>query len=196
MSAAALQGPRTFSLYLKLSAILIPTFLLFASIGLFGCDQEAPEMVTLRVDHFREACPDGAPGYCLRVQEDGDDEVVYAREIAGFEHEWGSEYEVTALVAPSEGPDVRAYDLIDVLAASPTEVDARFQMQLAPSFVERVDRNGFRLLAETAARCETEQVCNAVAEALYDGAWFTLEMSHDRARPGSFVAHAVALRTE
>jgi len=30
-----LKGPRTFSLYLKLSAILIPTFLMFASAGLF-----------------------------------------------------------------------------------------------------------------------------------------------------------------
>ncbi|MEM6294327.1 MAG: hypothetical protein AAGA54_23840 [Myxococcota bacterium] len=174
---------------------LATTLVLFASIGLPGCDQEAPEMVTLRVDHFREACPDGAPGYCLRVQEEGDDQVAYAREIAGFDHEWGSEYELTVLVADDDA-DIRSYDLVEVLTASSAEFDARFEMQLAPSFVERVDRNGFRLLAETAARCETEAVCSDVADALYDGAWFTLEMSHDQARPGSFVAHGVARRTE
>lgn len=35
ISLGVLRGPRTFSLYLKLSAILIPTFLMFASGGLF-----------------------------------------------------------------------------------------------------------------------------------------------------------------
>lgn len=48
-----LKGPRTFSLYLKLSAILIPTFLMFASVGLVWVSErialESQEKLAMRV---------------------------------------------------------------------------------------------------------------------------------------------------
>lgn len=48
-----LQGPRTFSLYLKLSAILIPTFLMFTSAGLFWISErialDSQEKLAMRI---------------------------------------------------------------------------------------------------------------------------------------------------
>lgn len=169
---------------------------LFAALALTGCDQEGIEQVTLRVDHFREACPDGEAGYCLRV-DDGSGAIIHAQEIAGFEHEWGFEYEIVAIASDDlelENGVLRNYDLVEVLTKTESHDDARFEIALSPAFVERVDETEFDLVSGTTARCETADVCDAVVNALYEGRSFTLELSHAQARRGSFVAHSVATR--
>lgn len=166
-----------------------------STLGLAACDLEPPQEVTLRIDHFREPCPDGQPGYCLRVVESSRPGITHAREIAGFEPAWGTSYEVRALIAPSAG-DVPSFDLMEVVSEHRAEPSARFQIELPPDFVERVDATTFDLVGQTRARCATPQVCDAVVDALYEDTSVDLELSHDLAHVGSFVAHAAALRRD
>jgi hypothetical protein len=166
-----------------------------STLGLAGCDLEPPQEVTLRIDHYREPCPDGQAGYCLRLLEADGAPVSYAREIAGLEHAWGTEYEVRALVAPSDGT-LPCFDLVEVVAEHPIDADARFQLALPPAFVERVDGTSFDLLGQARARCATPEVCNEVVNALYEEASVDLELSYDDPRAGTFVAHAAAVRRD
>ncbi len=166
---------------------------LFCTLGLASCDLEQPQEVTLRVDHFREPCPDGGSGYCLRILEGTEPSVSYAREIAGFEHHWGTVYEVRALVA-EDSDGIPSFDLVEVVEASPVAAGARFHIDLPPTFVVRVDSSTLDLVGQTRARCETPDVCDAVVEALYEDAPVNLELSHQLGRDGAFVAHAAAVR--
>ncbi len=80
----ALQGPRTFSLYLKLSAILIPTFLMFASAGLFWVSErialDSQEKLAMRIgisaarvggalERYAHDSRDGLDWKSIRVRE-------------------------------------------------------------------------------------------------------------------------------
>ena len=168
---------------------------LFSALGLTACDLEPPAEVTLVLDHYREPCPDGQPGYCLRVLESDDLPVSYAREVAGLEHQWGTRYEVRALPSSSPGA-VPTYDLVEVVSEQPVDATRRFQMQLPPAFVERADGATFDLLGQTRARCATPDVCTAVIDALYENALVDVELSYDDQRSGTFVAHAAAVRRD
>ncbi len=164
-----------------------------STLGLGACDLEEPQEVTLRVDHFREPCPGGESGYCLRVVESSKPGVTHAREIAGFEHRWGTVYEVRALVA-EDSNGIPSFDLMEVVDATPVEADARFEFDLPPTFVVRVDTSTLDLVGQIRARCETPEVCDAVVEALYEDTSVSLELSHEVGRDGAFVAHAAAVR--
>ncbi|MGH1345198.1 MAG: hypothetical protein ACRBN8_26790 [Nannocystales bacterium] len=172
---------------------LVLTFGMLTALGLTACDLEPPQEVTLRVDHFREPCPDGQPGYCLRVVQSDPPGITHARDIAGFEHQWGTEYELRALVAPAAG-EIPSFDLIEVVTEESVDETARFKIDLPPEFVERVDSSTFELVGQTRARCATSEVCDAVVDALYEDTPVSLELSHDPAAAGSFVAHSAALR--
>ncbi len=170
--------------------------LTFGMLPLFGmpaCDLEPPQEVTLRVDHFREPCPDGQSGYCLRVLESEPPGITYARDIAGLDHQWGTLYEVRALVVPAAG-EIPSFDLMEVVTQQSVDETARFQIDLPPEFVERVDSSNFQLVGQTRARCATPDVCDAVVEALYEDTLMSLELSHDPVGSGSFLAHSVTLR--
>lgn len=171
------------------------TFGMLTTLGLPACDLEPPQEVTLRVDHFREPCPDGEPGYCIKVVQSDPPGITHARDIAGFEHQWGTRYEVRALVAPAAG-EIPSFDLVEVVSEDPVDESARFQIDLPPEFVERVDSTNFELVGQTRARCATPDVCDAVVDALYEDTPVSLELSHDPARAGSFVAHSAALRRQ
>ena len=166
---------------------------ILTTLGTTACDLEPPQEVTLRIDHFREPCPDGQPGYCLRVLESSEPGITHAREIAGFEHRWGTTYEVRALAAPSIG-DVPSFDLMEVVSEDPVDTTERFSIELPPEFVQRVDATTFDLVGQTRATCATPEVCNAVVDALYEDTSVRVELSHDGHRVGSFVAHAAAIR--
>lgn len=166
---------------------------MFATLGSAACDLAPPQEVTLRIDHFREPCPDGEPGYCLRVLESSEPGITHAREIAGFEARWGTSYQVRALVAPSAG-DVPSFDLMEVVSEDPAAESERFELDLPPEFVERVDARTFDLVGRTRAICATPQVCDAVVDALYEDKPVRVEFSHDMRNTGSFVAHAAALK--
>lgn len=168
---------------------------ILTTLGTTACDMEAPQEVTLRIDHFREPCPDGGSGYCLRVLESSEPGITHAREIAGFEHHWGTTYEVRALVAPSTG-DIPSFDLMEVVSERPVDGTERFHIELPPEFVERVDATAFDLLGQTRAVCATPDVCDAVGDALYEDAPIRLELSHDVRRAGTFVAYEAALRRD
>jgi len=165
------------------------------TLGMTACDMEAPQEVTLRIDHYREPCPDGGADFCLRVLESSEPGITHARGIAGFEHRWGTTYEVRALVAPSTG-DVPSFDLMEVVSETPVDGTERFQLELPPEFVERVDASAFDLLGHARGVCETREVCDAVGDALYEDAPVRLELSHDVRHAGTFVAHAAALRND
>ena len=169
------------------------TFGILTTLGLPACDLEPVQEVTLRVDHFREPCPDGQSGYCLRVIESDPPGITHARDIAGFDHQWGTVYEVRALVAPAAG-EIPSFDLMEVITEEAVEETTRFEIDLPPEFVERVDASNFELVGQTRARCATPEVCDAVVDALYEDTLVNLELSHDPASAGSFVAHAAALR--
>ncbi len=169
------------------------TFGILCTLGLTACDLEPPQEVTLRVDHFREPCPDGQSGYCLRVVDSDPPGITHARDIAGFEHQWGTVYELRALVAPAAG-EIPSFDLVEVVSEGSVEATARFQIDLPPEFVERVDASTFELVGQTRARCATPDVCGAVVDALYEDTFVSLELSHDTASAGSFVAHSADLR--
>ncbi|MBV1861110.1 MAG: hypothetical protein KUG77_22020 [Nannocystaceae bacterium] len=171
------------------------TFGMLTTLGLPACDLEPAQEVTLRVDHFREPCPDGQSGYCLRVVQSDPPGITHARNIAGFEHRWGTSYELRALVAPAAG-GIPSFDLVEVVTEDTVDETARFQIDLPPEFVERVDSSTFELVGETRARCATPEVCDAVVDALYEDTLVSLELSHDPAGAGSFIAHAAALRRE
>ncbi len=154
-------------------------------------------MATLHIDHFRQACPDDATEFCLRILDSSDPAITAAADIAGFEHEWGFVYEVVVLVSEDELDDassMRELDLVDVVSKTPIGDDARFELEMSPDFVQRVDARELELVDNTTAQCETEAICDAVVEALYEGSKFTLELSHATGRDGVFVAHGVELR--
>ena len=165
------------------------------TLGTAACDMEAPQEVTLRIDHYREPCPDGGEGYCLRILESSDPGITHAREIAGFEHRWGTTYEVQALVAPSTG-DIPSFDLMEVVSEHTVDGTERFSIELPPAFVERVDATAFDLVGQARAICATPDVCDAVGDALSEDTLVRIELSHDVRHAGTFVAYEAALRDD
>lgn len=150
----------------------------------------------MRIDHYREPCWGAEPGFCLRVIESSDPDVDFADEIAGFDHHWGNVYEVVVLVTDvdetSDGT-WREYDLIEVVSEEPVADDSRFTIELGPEFIERVGQRSFELVSDKPVLCETDEVCQLVADAVVEGLPFEVELTHAPTRNGAFIAHTVQM---
>ena len=158
-------------------------------LGAAACDEES-RVVHMRVDHYQEPCWGGDPDFCLRIIDSSDPDVDSADEIVGFEHEWGTVSDLVVLVTESPDGDVE-YDLLEVEGEMAVNEDVRFDMQLGPEFVERVDAYGFELVSDKPVVCETAKVCEAVSQAMFEGFDFEVELGYPRNRGGSFVAYGV-----
>ncbi len=158
-----------------------------ATVSLTACDTGVHE-VTLRIDHYREPCPDGEPGFCFRVLSSSDPEIVAPAAIEGFEFHQGRIYELVVLVADDERTEL---ELVDVMSETPVPDDERFEIELAPGFIERVESREFQLVAHARAYCPSADVCQAVGKAVVEGRRFAVELSHHPADSGAFIAHAV-----
>jgi hypothetical protein len=153
-----------------------------------SCDADMHE-VTMRIDHYREPCPGGEPGFCLRVLDSSDPAIAAPDEIEGFDFHAGRVYEIVVLVA-NDGSEPE-FDLIDVVSETPVPDDERFEIELAPGFIERVENREFQLVAHGRAYCLTTEVCQAVGKAVVEGRRFAVELSHHPEDSGAFFAHAV-----
>lgn len=80
-----LHGPRTFSLYLKLSAILIPTFLMFASAGLFWVSErialDSQEKLAMRIGISAARVGGALERYAYDSRDDIDWTSIQVREL-------------------------------------------------------------------------------------------------------------------
>jgi len=159
-----------------------------AAVAVTGCDADVKE-ATIRVDHYREPCPDGDPGFCFRVLDSSDPSIVAPMEIAGFEYHGGRVYELAVLV--SDDGEAQEVDLIDVLEETQVPDDERFELVLEPGFIERVENREFQLVAHARAYCPSTEVCQAVGKAVVEGRRFAVELSHHPEDSGAFIAHAV-----
>ena len=159
-----------------------------ATVVLGGCDVAVHE-ATLRLDHYREPCGDGDPGFCYRVLESSDPEIVAPAEIEGFEFHQGRVYEIVVLVSEDGAPN--ELEFVDVVSETPVPDDERFELELAPGFIERVESREFQLVAHARAYCPTTEVCQAVGRAVVEGRRFAVELSHHPEDSGAFIAHAV-----
>jgi hypothetical protein len=159
-----------------------------AAVAVTGCDSAVHE-ATIQLDHYREPCPGDAPGFCFRVLDSSDPMIVAPEEIEGFEFHAGNVYEIVVLVN-DDGSDPQ-FDLVDVVAETPVPVDERFELELEPGFIERVENREFQLVAHARAYCPSTEVCQAVGKAVVEGRRFTVELSHHPEDSGAFIAHAV-----
>ena len=161
----------------------------FASaLAVTACDAETRE-VTMRIDHFQEPCDGGnSPGFCLRVLDSSDDDVDVQR-INGFDPRWGYVSEVRVQV--TDMGDHEEYDLVEVLSETRVDEDERFEIELSPAFIERVESREFQLSSATTAYCVDTEVCASVGRALVEDRGFSVELSHRAADSGTFLAHAV-----
>jgi hypothetical protein len=158
-----------------------------AAVAATGCDADMRE-VTMRVDHYREPCPDGA-GFCLRVLDSSDPKIAAVAEIEGFEFHEGTVYDLVALVSDEGGDPI--FDLVEVLSETAVPDDERFEIELAPALIERVENREFQLVAHSRAYCPSTEVCQAVGKAVVEGRRFAVELSHHPEDSGAFIAHAV-----
>lgn len=168
----------------SLALLLLSTI----SLGAAACDEES-RIVEMRVDHYQEPCWGGNPDFCLRIIDSSDPAVDSADEIVGFEHQWGTVSDLVVLV--TETKDGVEYDLLEVESETPVSEDVRFDMQLGPEFIERIDAYGFELLSDKPVACKTPSVCEAISTAMFEGSDFEVELGYPGNRGGSFVAYDV-----
>ncbi|MEM7269844.1 MAG: histidine kinase dimerization/phospho-acceptor domain-containing protein, partial [Pseudomonadota bacterium] len=85
VAAPGFRQPRTFSLYVKLSAILIPTFLLFAGAGLFWISErialDSQEQLSMRVGISAARVGGSLERYAEEHYDDLDWQAFQAREL-------------------------------------------------------------------------------------------------------------------
>lgn len=122
------------------------------------------EYQTLRINHFKQECVAEAVRPCLLVRQSDDDEWSYFYEtIAGFNYEWGFQYELEVAITTLENPLIDGatlqYALVNLVRKIQVQPDTVFEYSSlhAPEQITLQSENTFSLFFWG----EAEFVCDA-----------------------------------
>ena len=104
----------------------------------------------------------------------------------------GCLYDVEVLVSANDEIDGPRYELLEVMGQTPASLEDRFDLELTPKHVVRLESHRIDLVSGTTVFCSDTTVCNTVAEAMRHDDAFRLTLGHLPNGKG-FVAHAAAI---
>jgi len=164
-------------MYIKFYSIMLMTFLTF--FGLNSCNLEGEEnseeeIVSMRINHFKQTAFGVSPRLVLLVQEadgiGGEDWSYFYDEIEGFEYEYGYVYDVSVKKKSVENPPQDAssinYILQNVVSKEQVDNNETFEIKLkwgGNNFVSN-EADQYSLMNELPIDCN--ELCQDLAQGL------------------------------
>jgi Domain of unknown function (DUF4377) len=159
-----------------------------------ACAADGSEEEVMLVDHYKQPCMGMAPQLCLRVAQNGSEDLNnFYDSIAGFDYEWGHRYELQVQITEIDNPPAdgssRRYTLLEVI--SDEVVDDHFTLRLSSEHVVVESQSEkFSLMGDRDITCADVTVCETIDAVLSAHGLVEVELGHSSDPAGPLTAYA------